>query len=360
MEHKIEKLNRKKDKRHVKCVVWDLDNTIWDGILLEGDFAKLRDNVAGIIKTLDSRGILQSIASKNEYSMAMEKLKEFDLNEYFLYPQINWSSKASSIKEISKSLNIGLDAIAFVDDQVFEREEVSFSIPEVFCIDAARLNQLLAMPEMNPRFITEDSKMRRKLYMCDIERNKAEEEYAGPKEEFLATLNMKFTICSPTEEDLKRAEELTIRTNQLNATGYTYSYDQLDHFRQSTNYKLLVASLEDEYGSYGKIGLALLECTKKIWTIKLFVMSCRVMSRGVGTVMINYIMSVAKKEKVHLRAEFLQTDRNRMMYIAYKFAGFEETEKIDDLIILENDLTRIQPFPEYVKVTIMDDNLCLP
>lgn len=350
MKHETERFNKKEVKRHVKCVVWDLDNTIWDGILLEEDIVKLRGNVTGIIQTLDSRGILQSIASKNEYSMAMEKLKEFDLYEYFLYPQINWNSKTSSIKEISKSLNIGLDNIALVDDQTFERDEVSFSFPEVLCIDAAQLDQLLIMPEMNPRFITDDSKMRRKMYIYDIERNKVEEEYLGSKEEFLATLNMKFTICSATEEDLKRAEELTIRTNQLNATGYTYSYDELDYFRQSENYKLLVASLEDKYGTYGKTGLTLLECTKKVWTIKLFLVSCRVMSRGVGTLMLNYIMNLAKEEKIHLHAQFLPTDRNRMMYITYKFAGFKETEKIDDLIILENNLTRIQSFPEYVKV----------
>ncbi|MCP4458245.1 MAG: HAD-IIIC family phosphatase, partial [Cytophagales bacterium] len=252
MKQEAERFNKKKeDKRYVKCVVWDLDNTIWDGVLLEGDFVKLRSNVTGIIKTLDSRGILQSITSKNEYGMAMDKLKEFYLYEYFLYPQINWNSKTSSIKEISKSLNIGLDNIALVDDQTFERDEVSFSFPEVLCIDAAQLDQLLIIPEMNPRFITDDSIMRRKMYIYDIERNKAEKEYVGPKEEFLATLNMKFTICSATEEDLKRAEELTIRTNQLNATGYTYSYDELDYFRQSENYKLLVASLEDKYGTYG-------------------------------------------------------------------------------------------------------------
>jgi FkbH-like protein len=321
-------------------------------VLLEDECVSLRGSVVDIIKTLDSRGILQSIASKNDYVKAMAKLQEFGLHDYFLYPQISWTSKVSSIRALAKSINIGLDVVAFVDDQTFEREEVTFSLPEVLCIDAAELDQLLTLPEMNPRFITEDSKMRRRMYLSDIERNRAEEEFVGAKEEFLATLNMTFTISPAKEEDLKRAEELTIRTHQLNTTGYTYSYDELNYFRQSEQHQLFITSLEDKYGTYGKVGLALLECLEDVWTIKLLLMSCRVMSRGVGTIMLNHIMRLAKNHNTRLLAEFVPNDRNRMMYVTYRFAGFAEMEKAGDKVILENDLTRIQPFPEYVKIQI--------
>jgi len=352
---KSDQLESKQDnQKTIKCVVWDLDNTLWDGVLLEDNQVSLKENVVDIIKTLDNRGILQSIASKNEYTKAMTKLEELGLHEYFLYPQINWNSKASSIQEIAKSINISMDTIAFVDDQPFELEEVNFSQPEVLCINAADLEKLLDMPEMHPRFITEDSKKRRLMYISDIERNKAESEFVGPQEEFLATLNMHFTISSAKEEDLQRAEELTVRTNQLNTTGYTYSYEELNQFRQSDKHKLLIASLEDKYGSYGKIGLALVECQPSLWTIKLLLMSCRVMSRGVGTVMLNYIIKLAKENNARLCAEFVSNNRNRMMYIFYKFAGFKETEKRDSLIIFENDLTRIQPWSEYMKVEILN------
>ncbi|MBC1236346.1 MULTISPECIES: HAD family hydrolase [Nostoc] len=342
------------DKKTIKCVVWDLDNTLWDGVLLEGDCVYLFPDIIDIIKTLDSRGILQSIASKNDYAKAMAKIQEFGLHEYFLYPQINWNSKSSSIQEIAKSLNIGIDVFAFIDDQLFELEEVNFFLPEVHCINVTDLPDLLDKPEMNPRFITEDSKLRRLMYISDIERNNSEKEFIGTQDEFLATLNMIFTISDAQEDDLQRAEELTLRTNQLNTTGYTYSYNELNHFRQSDRHKILIASLEDKYGSYGKIGLALIECAESVWTLKLLLMSCRVMSRGVGTIMLNHIMTLAKNNNVRLRAEFVSNNRNRMMYISYKFAGFQEIEKNGDLEILENDLTRIQPIPEYVKVKIMD------
>ncbi|MBD2448900.1 HAD-IIIC family phosphatase [Nostoc sp. FACHB-152] len=345
--------SQQEDKKVIKCLVWDLDNTLWDGVLLEDDKISLRKDIVNIIQTLDNRGILQSIASKNDYATAIAKLEEYGLKEYFLYPQINWNSKASSLKEIAKLLNIGLDAIAFVDDQLFELEEVKFSLPEILCINADEIGNILDMPVMNPRFITEDSRIRRLMYLSDIERQNAEKDFVGTAEEFLATLKMNFTISLAQEEDLQRAEELTLRTNQLNTTGYTYSYNELNNFRTSENHKLLIASLEDKYGSYGKIGLVLIECQADVWKIKLLLMSCRVMSRGVGTVMLNYVMSLAQTNNVRLIAEFVFNNRNRMMYISYKFAGFKETVVNNDgLIVMENDLTRIQPVPAYIKFQV--------
>ncbi len=340
--------SQREDRKVIKCVVWDLDNTLWEGILLEDEKVSLRKDIVNIIHTLDSRGILQGIASKNDYATAIAKLEEYGLKEYFLYPQINWNSKATSLKEIALLLNIGLDAIAFVDDQLFELEEVKFTLPEILCINADEIENILDMPVMKPRFITEDSRIRRLMYISDIERQNAEKEFVGTADEFLATLNMNFTISSAKEEDLQRAEELTLRTNQLNTTGYTYSYDQLNHFCSSENHKLLIASLEDKYGSYGKIGLVLIECQAKVWKIKLLLMSCRVISRGVGIIMLNYVMSLAKSNNVRLIAEFVPNNRNRMMYISYKFAGFKEIDNDGSLISFENDLTRIQPIPSYI------------
>ncbi len=339
-------------RRTIKCLVWDLDNTLWQGVLLENDSVRLTGQALDVIRQLDARGILQSIASRNEHEPAMRQLQELGLDQYFIYPQINWNSKASSIKVIAESINIGLDAVGFIDDQPFDREEVSFALPEVLCLDAADLARLPDMPEFNPRFVTEDSRLRRLMYQSDIVRNRAEREFVGPQEEFLATLAMRFAIAPAREEDLQRAEELTERTNQLNTTGYTYSYDELNCFRQSARHKLLVASLEDKYGSYGKIGLALLECGEEVWMIKLLLMSCRVMSRGVGTIMLNYILSLAREERVGLHAEFVNNDRNRMMYVTYKFAGFKEIAKVGGVSILEHDLTRIQPPPPYVDLRI--------
>jgi len=336
------------ERKAIKCVVWDLDHTVWHGVLLEDETVTLRPEVVEIIKTLDQRGILQSIASKNEHTRAMEQLTEFGLADYFLYPQIHWNSKATMLAEIAKELNIALDTFAFVDDQPFEREEVNFSHADVLCIDAAELDGLLERAEMNPRFITDESKIRRQMYRSDLNRKQAERGFVGPQDEFLATLEMVLTIAPAEEEDLQRAEELTMRTNQLNTTGYTYSYDELDQFRRSDQHRLWVAGLDDKYGAYGKIGLALVECREEVWVIKLLLMSCRVMSRGVGSVLMNHIMRQAKEAGVRLVAEFKSNNRNRMMYVSYKFAGFREVEQQEDWVLFEHDLQQIPTDPQYV------------
>lgn len=338
------------EAQSIKCVVWDLDNTVWEGILLEDDHVTLRAGVRETLAELDRRGILLSIASRNDRDAALARLAELGIQDYFLYPEINWNPKSASLAAIAKSLNISLDTFAFVDDQPFEREEVAFQHPQVLCIDALDMAQMLDMPRMMPRFITSESQLRRRMYQSDQVRASAEADFSGSNEEFLATLGMVFVIKRAEESDLKRAEELTLRTHQLNTTGYTYSYDELDALRRSDDHLLLVASLDDRFGTYGTIGLALVECGAQVWTVKLLLMSCRVMSRGVGTIMMSHIMTRAKQAGATLRAHFIPNGRNRMMYVTYKFGGFKEVEKQDDLVILENDLTHIQALPEYVQI----------
>src|SRR3990172_7699845 len=324
----------KRNEKKIKCVVWDLDNTLWHGVLAENDEVSLKQEVVTIIETLDRRGILQSVASKNDFDQVMAQLEVFGLHDFFLYPQINWNSKAAAIRNIAESINIGLNTIAFIDDQPFERHEVNFTYPEVLCIDAGNVDTILELPQMKPHFVTEDSKNRRLMYMSDIKRSKLEQAFQGPQEAFLATLDMVFTLSDATEDDLQRAEELTVRTNQLNTTGYTYSYEELKHFCLSESHKLVVASLTDKFGPYGKIGLALIEKKPDVWIIKLLLMSCRVMSRGVGTILINHIRKEAKRHGVKLHAEMIPNDRNRMMYITYKFSSFTEIHHNNHVVIV--------------------------
>jgi FkbH-like protein len=337
--------------RKIKCVVWDLDQTVWEGVLLEDGCVALRPGVRETIETLDARGILHSIASRNDPELAMARLKELGLAEYFLFPQIHWNAKSDSVRAIANRIGIGIDTLAFVDDQPFERAEVAASIPEVLCLDATDIAEMPRLPEMQPLFITEDSRNRRQMYRADFRRQAAEEEFKGVKEEFLAGLQMRFHIGRATENDLQRAEELTVRTHQLNSTGYTYSYEDLRALSHSGSHQLLIASLDDRFGTYGKIGLALVETQAALWRIKLLLMSCRVISRGLGTVLLNFIMDEARQHQVRLQAELVPTDRNRMMHITYKFAGFKLISEEDAVQLFESDLRSIQPVPPYVQLT---------
>jgi FkbH-like protein len=341
-----------KKRRRIKCVVWDLDNTLWNGTLLEGDELHLREGVREIISALDDRGILHSIASRNHSESALARLRELGLEEYFLYPQINWGSKSASIRAIAESLNIGLDSICFIDDQPFELAEVQAAMSQVLCLDHTRLPHLLEMPELTPETITAESRMRRQMYLGEMRRKQTEETFTGPQEEFLASLAMVLTIAPARIGDLARAEELTSRTNQFNTTGRTFSLKELEELSCSNRHLLLMSELTDRFGSYGKIGLALVECDSEVWTIKLLLMSCRVMNRGVGTIMLNHILRKAKEAGVRLLSEFVSTDRNRMMYVTYKFAGFTEIENSGGSQILEHSLAPIPPVADYVSIRV--------
>lgn len=336
----------------IKCVVWDLDHTLWDGVLLEDDEVVPRQHVVDHIRRLDRMGVLHSVASKNDSEAAEAKLRELGLAEYFLFPQISWNAKSDSVQRIAAALNLGLDAFAFVDDQAFERAEVASVHPQVTCVDVAELDEMLARPEFRPRFVTDESAQRRAMYQGQLVRDEVARDFVGTNDEFLASLDMVFGIAPARREDLQRAEELTVRTNQLNSTGRTYSYDELDELRVSPDHLLLVASLTDRFGSYGKIGLALVEKGETVWHLRMLLMSCRVMSRGVGMVLLSHITRLAAAAGVGLHADFVETGRNRMMQITYAFSGFREVARDGSQVVLAADLAAVQEPPSYVRLEI--------
>lgn len=334
----------------VKCVVWDLDETLWEGALLEGGGQTLKPGLVEIIRELDARGILQSIASKNDHDVAWPVIEAFGLSEYFLFPQISWESKAESVKTVAQCLGIGLDALAFIDDQEAERDEVRCFLPQVAVIDSADIGDILDRDDLQPYNITDEARSRRLIYRADIERTDAGEAFTGTRDEFLASLDMRLTIHPVGQDDLRRAEELTIRTNQLNTTGLTYSYEELDALSRSPSHLVLVAKLTDRYGSSGTIGLAVVEKNADLWTLWLLIMSCRVATRGVGTALIGHLVHRAATSGVRLRAAFAQTDRNRQMYIAYKFAGFRDSGEESGTAFLEHDFKRMPVLPSYLTI----------
>lgn len=338
----------------VKCVVWDLDDTLWDGTLLEGDDCRVSPDVREIVEILDRRGILQSVASRNDPDAVAVRLDELGLAEMFLYPQVGWHEKSTSVARIAQALNFGLDALAFVDDQEFERAEVAHAHPQVTVLGPGELTAAVASPAFTPRFITPESARRRHLYRVQQVRQESEQDFAGSNEAFLRTLDITFTVRSAGPEDLQRAEELTVRTNQLNSTGTAYSYGELEALRSDPGHVLLVAEMSDRFGEYGTIGLALAERAPGAWHLRLLLMSCRTMSRGVGTILLGHVMRLAAADSSVLRADLVETGRNRVMQVTYAFAGFREIDRDGPRVVLESDVSTLQAYPDYVTVVIAD------
>jgi methoxymalonate biosynthesis protein len=155
----------------VKCLVWDLDNTLWRGTLLEDPEVLLPDEIRDVIVALDSRGILQAIASKNDHDLAWNRLEELGLAEYFVHPRIGWGRKSDSVCEIAGQLNFALSTIAFIDDLPSERAEVTFRAPEVRCYPADQARSLPGLPEFSPEVVTVDARRRRQMYQASFRRD---------------------------------------------------------------------------------------------------------------------------------------------------------------------------------------------
>ncbi len=339
----------------VKCLVWDLDNTLWRGTLVEDGEVALHEGIRDVIVELDSRGILQAVASRNDHDHAWEQLEKLGLAEYFVLPQINWGAKSASVRSIAQELNFDFSTIAFIDDQPAERAEVEFHHPKVRCYPAEEALALTGRPEFTPSVVTGDARRRRQMYQANARREAQRTDHTGTDDEFLRSLSLELRIERAGDEAISRVEELTLRTSQMNATGVHYSDEALRALIADERHEVLVASLTDRFGPHGAIGVILLERRPDTWHIKLLATSCRVVSFGVGTALLRWLTDEAARAGVPLTAGFRRTERNRMMEVAYRFAGFREAsdeaarEDGDGAQTLVLDPTRQNP-PAHLKV----------
>ncbi|GGY40548.1 HAD-IIIC family phosphatase [Streptomyces djakartensis] len=308
----------------VKCLVWDLDNTLWQGTLLEHGEVRLLPGLRDTLAELDARGILHSVASKNDHDHAWEQLERLGLAEYFVLPRIGWGPKSESVRSIAERLNFALGTMAFIDDHPVERAEVAYTLPEVRIYDAEQAPHLAARPEFTPATVTVDSRRRRSMYQASFRRDAERAEFTGPDADFLRSLDIRMRIGRATPQQLSRAEELTLRTSQMNATGVHYSEDDLRDLIDDPGHEVLVVTLSDRFGPYGAVGVVLLQRLPGSWRIKLLATSCRVVSLGAGAAILRWLTDQAHRGGVHLNADFRPTERNRMMEVAYRFAGFTD------------------------------------
>ncbi|GED10740.1 HAD-IIIC family phosphatase [Cellulosimicrobium cellulans] len=307
----------------VKAVVWDLDGTLWDGVLSEGGGQRLRPHAVETLRELDRRGILCAIASKNEPGRALARLDELGVEKYFVAPQISWDAKSSLVSRVADELNIGLDTLLFLDDSEFERAEVAEAHPMVRCVDPADLGGFLDRAELDV-VVTREAGERRRMYREAAVRRQHEETFVGPRSGFLASLDMHLTVRASVADDLDRAVELTQRTHQLNTTGLLFDRDELTALMSDDDHLVLSVELVDRFGDYGTVGLVLVSVEDDSWRIRLFLMSCRVMGRNVGGAVLATLAAGARREGRTLTADFRPNEVNRPMYTVYRLSGFAD------------------------------------
>ncbi len=328
----------------VKCVVWDLDNTLWDGVLIETDNPselQLRPFALELIKALDERGIIQSIASKNDFEPAWREVTRLGIGEYFLYPQIHWNSKSGSIKQIAKSLNIGVDSLALIDDSVFEREQVKSVLPQVRVYDEAQLSEIISMPEFAVT-VTEESRHRRMMYRAEEKRSAAAAEGNNDTVEFLRKCHLELDVFVPeSESEIRRCYELVLRTNQLNMSGKKYTEDEFKAVLGLSEHKNFAFSCKDDFGEYGIVGFGQVKPCGDVLLFTEFAMSCRVAGKYVESALFAYLLKTfgAKKGSFNI----VITKKNSLLRSSLAEIGFKTEEdsgkelKLSYSLPLKND-----------------------
>jgi FkbH-like protein len=298
-------------KQAIKCIVFDLDNTLWHGTLLETDEVRLRDGIADLLKRLDSRGILLGIASKNAFDHAWARIREWGLDEYFLSPKINWSPKSENIKAIAADLNIGLDTFAFVDDNPFERSEVSAALPMVTCLDVTELDAFVGSPRCAGSD-SDEARNRRRSYQQEAQRTQQLATFGDDYIGFLRACQLVVTIRAFEERDFGRVAELVQRTNQLNFSGHKYSRDEIRAIVDDPARAKFVVSCSDRFGSYGNVGFCIARFAPGRVVVEDFMLSCRVQGKLVEQAVFAHLASRHPEGRPrYVEVRYRETDRNK-------------------------------------------------
>lgn len=276
----------------VKCVAWDLDNTLWDGVIGDDgpEGVKMKEPSVALIKRLDEMGVIQTIVSKNTFDIAWNKLVETSLDQYFLYPAINWGRKSQSLQTIAKHLNINVDTFAVIDDSVFERNEIKSALPQVRVFDVSEVSTILNCPEFDIP-ITEESRKRRKSYQTEAKRSDIFASWSGNYDDFLIDCQIKMEVFKPVKEsEIKRCVELINRSNQYNVTGEKRNPEYINRILNTNDHKSYGFRVSDKYGDYGIVGFASFLKKDNAYTLTDFVMSCRVAQKKVERAFMNFFV----------------------------------------------------------------------
>lgn len=327
--------------RVVKCVVTDLDNTLWggvigddglDGILLDahGD-GESYYRLQCYLRELLRRGILLAVCTKNDPANALlpfEKHPGMALRrEQFAAFVANWDDKAENIRKISAELNVGLDSMVFLDDNPFERNLVRELLPDVIVPELPEdpADYVRAICELNlfetVAFSTEDSK-RAEMYRQEAERREVRASFASA-EEFLQSLDMRIAVARVDSFHLPRVAQLIQRSNQFNLTTRRLSEGECAGLKDDPRWIPLYAKLADRLGDHGLISVVILELCENDLAIRDWLMSCRVVGRGVERYLMNSVFEHARQLQLErVVGEYIPTAKNGMVKDFFVQFGF--------------------------------------
>jgi len=353
-----------------KCVAVDLDNTLWGGVIGEDGMAEIRlgpeypgaafQEAQRALLDLTSRGILLAVCSKNNAADAMEAIARHPgmvlRPRDFAATRINWNQKAQSLREIAAELNIGLDSVAFLDDNPVERQHVRDQAPEAIVIDLPEDPMRFAQairdcPYFERLALSEEDRRRGEYYASERERAKLAGSVAS-KDDFYRSLEQVADIAPVSAATLARVAQLTQKTNQFNLTTRRYTEQQIASMAECAGWRVWSLRLADRYADNGLVGVAIAHLEGEVCEIDTFLMSCRVIGRTVETALLAHLATDARAQGARwLQGWFLPTKKNAPAAEFYRDHGFAPAQETEIGVLWRLDLSEKQvATPEWIRV----------
>jgi FkbH-like protein len=346
----------RRDKK-VKCVLVDLDNTMWKGVIRDDGIEQLEIRLDverfrwNVLRILFSRGVMIGIISKND-DYLQEDIKSF-IEPYlngmkFVCFELSWDDKWQAVKKVREQLNIGLDSILFIDDSDFERAQIKAMLPEVRVCDENIFEELLYLPELQPEFVTTESSKRTDYYIREDQRKAAAQNIST--EQFLKQCCFKIKVKQMEPFELNRVTELVQRTNQLNTSIKRYTKNEIIKLSEDIDCDIFTVYVSDNFGDYGLVGVCIGFNRNVTYRIDTLLFSCRIMSRGVEDYVLSAILTWAKQRGFsRVTAQFKKGKKNAGMQQILVNNYFTESESQGRLLYSFDDLQdrQIKPLPEW-------------
>jgi FkbH-like protein len=313
-----------------KCVVVDLDNTLWGGIVGEEGLngIKLSTALPGAnfiafqqaLLDLYNRGVILAINSRNNPDEAWAVIRNHPnmilKGANFAAARINWNDKVDNFRELADELNIGLDSMVFLDDDPTNRAAVreflpAVEVPDLPASPADYAKFLISLPYFPTEALTDEDKLRGNFYVTERLRKEAEKQFPS-REQFLKSLGLEIKVFVDNPSALSRLAQLTEKTNQFNVKKTPMTESLVAEYVNSSDYKVFHGQVTDRFGDHGVTAMAVVKKSDGRWHIESFLLSCRVIGRGVEEAFLNAIAVWAAKEGARdLTIDFLPTERNK-------------------------------------------------
>ena len=358
--------------RTAKVLVVDLDNTLWGGVIGEDGMAGIKvgpeypgaayQALHRALLDLSRKGILLAICSKNNLDDAMEALEKHPgmlvRAKHFAALRINWTDKAQNLREIAQELNVGSDALAFLDDNPFEREQVRAALPEITVIDlpkdpleyASAVRNCAAFERLT---LSAEDQQRTEMYAAQKQRAGAEQSFQS-KEDFFRFLEQEAELEPVSDLTLARVAQLTQKTNQFNLTTRRYTEPQIAEMAKKPEWNIFSIRVRDRFGDHGLVGVAIAHDEGEQCKVDTFLLSCRVIGRTVETALLAHLAeSAAQRGRKRLVGWFLPTKKNAPARDFYPQHGFErqETNGAGSLWTLDLKTSALR-CPDWIKLKV--------